>query len=156
MGVLAQLSPSALAARALQNRRIVRAPIWLYRHGFGGVMGGRMVMIEHIGRTTGESRYVVLEVVEHPDGDTVIVCSGFGERAQWYRNLRAHPECHVTVGSIRRAAHADLLDDAASSEVLARYQRDHPAAWNQLRGAIEKAVGHPVQGLPMVRFALTN
>lgn len=155
MGRIAEnLSPSALAARALRTRSLVRAPIWLYRHGLGAVLGPRLVMIEHIGRKSGEARYVVLEVVDRPDRDTVIVCSGFGETAQWYRNLRVHPECRVTVGGRARAALADPLDRAASDEVLDRYRTAHPAAWERLRGAIESAVGHTVDSLPMVRLRL--
>ncbi len=148
------LTPSALAARALRTRRLVRAPIRLYRHGLGGLLGSRLVMIEHTGRTSGQPRYVVLEVVDRPDPDTVVVCSGFGETAQWYRNLRAHPDCRVTVGRRERAARADLLDRAASDEVLATYRTEHPMAWERLRGAIEQAVGHGVEGLPMVRLHL--
>lgn len=152
--ILENLSPSALTARALRTRGLVRAPIWLYQHGLGAVLGPRMVMIEHTGRTSGEPRYVVLEVVDRPDPDTVIVCSGFGETSQWYRNLRARPECRVTVGRRERAAHADLLDSEASAAVLDRYRSAHPAAWERLRGAIEHAVGHTVDGLPMVRLRL--
>ncbi|ADG77738.1 Deazaflavin-dependent oxidoreductase, nitroreductase family OS=Tsukamurella paurometabola (strain ATCC 8368 / DSM / CCUG 35730 / CIP 100753 / JCM 10117/ KCTC 9821 / NBRC 16120 / NCIMB 702349 / NCTC 13040) OX=521096 GN=Tpau_1106 PE=4 SV=1 [Tsukamurella paurometabola] len=145
---------SALATKALQTRALARAPIWLYRHDLGALLGGRMVLIEHTGRTTGEPRYAVVEVVDRPGPDEVIVCSGFGERAQWYRNLRATPECALTLGRHRRPAHADLLDREASDQVLERYQRSHPAAWRRLRGAIEQATGAPVESLPMVRFTL--
>jgi hypothetical protein len=48
-------------ARLLRSRRLVRAPIWLYRIRAGGLLGTRMMMLEHIGRTSGERRYVVLE-----------------------------------------------------------------------------------------------
>ncbi|NMD54485.1 MULTISPECIES: nitroreductase family deazaflavin-dependent oxidoreductase [Tsukamurella] len=152
--MMENLSPTALAARALRTRRLVRAPIWLFRHGLGPVLGPRMVMIQHTGRKSGEPRFVVLEVVDRPDPDTVIVCSGFGETSQWYRNLRAQPECRVTVGRRERAAHADLLGGADSAAVLDRYRAAHPAAWERLRGAIEHAVGHTVDGLPMVRLRL--
>ncbi|WP_019202625.1 nitroreductase family deazaflavin-dependent oxidoreductase [Tsukamurella sp. 1534] len=150
----ANFSPSTLAARALQTRGLVRAPIWLFRHGLGFVLGPRMVMIEHIGRTSGEPRYVVLEAADRPDADTVVVSSGFGERAQWYRNLRATPRCHVTVGRTRREATAELLDREASEEALDRYKRQHPAAWKGLKAALDEAWGEPVEHLPMVRFRL--
>jgi hypothetical protein len=41
-----------------------------------------------------------------------------------------------------------------ASAVLGRYQRAHPAAWDRLRRAIEKAVGHPVGQPPMVELLL--
>jgi hypothetical protein len=41
-----------------------------------------------------------------------------------------------------------------ASAALDRYQQAHPAAWDRLRQAIEKAVGHPVDQLPMVELLL--
>lgn len=38
------------AARMLRSRRLMRAPIWLYRARLGGLLGGRLLMLEHIGR----------------------------------------------------------------------------------------------------------
>ncbi len=146
---------SALAAKALTTRGVVRAPIALYRHGWGWLFGSRILMLEHTGRTTGQPRYVCLEVVERPAADRVVVVSGFGARAQWYRNLAADPHCRVTIG--RRAsvpATARLMDAAESRDALIRYQQAHPAAWRQLRRVIEKAVHHPVEELPMVELAL--
>jgi hypothetical protein len=49
------LSPSGLAARALRTRAFVRAPIALYRHQLGWLLGGRMLMLEHTGRRSGRS-----------------------------------------------------------------------------------------------------
>jgi hypothetical protein len=37
---------------------------------------------------------------------------------------------------------------------LDNYQTVHPKAWERLRGAIETAVGNPVDGLPMVELTL--
>jgi hypothetical protein len=37
--------PDALAAGLLRNRRFVRAPIWLYQHGFGRPVDG-LPMVE--------------------------------------------------------------------------------------------------------------
>ena len=68
---------------------MVRAPITLYRHGLGWVFGRRVLMLEHTGRRSGQARFVCLEVVERPGPDRVVIVSGFGERAEWYRNLHA-------------------------------------------------------------------
>jgi hypothetical protein len=56
----------SLAARLLGVRWFVRAPIWLFRARLGFLAGSRLIMLEHIGRTSGQRRYVVLEVVDHP------------------------------------------------------------------------------------------
>jgi deazaflavin-dependent oxidoreductase (nitroreductase family) len=149
------LSPSALGARVLRTRWLVRAPIWLYRRGLGRLLGSRILMLEHTGRSTGQPRYVCLEIVERPSPDRIVIVSGFGERAQWYRNLRADTHCFVSTGRMRRVpAVARFLDEAEAEAALARYRAAHPADWELLRGAIEKAVGHPVEGLPMVELAL--
>lgn len=87
-----------IAAKLLRTRWLVRAPIWLYRARLGFVFGDRLLMLEHIGRISGQSRYVVLEVVDHPD-DAFIVAAGFGEGAQWLRNLEADPNAHISVGT---------------------------------------------------------
>lgn len=133
----------------------MRAPISLYRAGFGRMFGRRVLMLEHHGRTSGRWRYVCLEVVERIDGDRYTVVSGFGEQSQWYRNLQADPKCFVSTGSTRRApATARNLSESEAAEALGRYQDAHPRDWEMLRGVIEKAVGHPVQGLPMVELSL--
>lgn len=148
-------SVDELFARVLQNRRIVRAPVWFYRRGLGWLFGGRMLMLEHVGRTSGQPRFVILEVVERPNRNTVFIANGFGERAQWYRNLRARTECHVSIGGLRRVpAHARFMTDDEGQAALNRYQRARPRSWERLRGAMEKIAGKPVERLPFVELTL--
>ena len=59
-------------------------------------------MLEHRGRRSGQARFVCLEVVDRPRPERIVIVSGFGERAEWYRNLRADPACFVSVGRLRR------------------------------------------------------
>jgi deazaflavin-dependent oxidoreductase (nitroreductase family) len=149
------LSPSALAAWALRTRSLARAPITLYRHGLGWVFGQRALMMEHTGRRSGQARFVCLEVVERPSPECIVIVSGFGERAEWYRNLLADPRCFVSMGWLRRApARARFMASEEASAALDRYQRVHPGAWRRLRQVIEKAVGHPLGQLPMVELLL--
>ncbi len=148
-----RLDSARLFGRALRTRWLVRAPIWLYRHSAGRLLGQRMLMIEHVGRTTGQPRFVCLEVVERPAPDTLVVASGFGKRAQWYRNLAVTPDCHVSVGALQRVpARARPLSEDEAEASLARYRREHPKAWRRLSGAIEEAAGHPIESLPMVEL----
>ncbi|MEV5653020.1 nitroreductase family deazaflavin-dependent oxidoreductase [Nocardia sp. NPDC052254] len=146
---------AGLGARALRTRAVVRAPIGLYRAGLGFLFGRRMLMLEHIGRTSGARRYVVLEVVDRPAPGEFVIVSGFGTRAQWYRNIEAEPAVRVWVG-LRRAvpAAAVAMDAAASGVALEQYRRTHPRAWRNLRAMIERATGAPVDTLPMVRLRL--
>lgn len=148
---------SRLAARALRSQAIVRAPIALYRVRLGWLLGSRVLMLEHTGRRSGRARYVCLEVVERLTTNEIMVASGFGEHAQWHRNLRQEPRCFVSTGRMRRVpAVAVLLGEEESATVLARYQRAHPRAWARLRDVLEEAVGHPVESLPMVRLTLSH
>ena len=146
---------SYIGAWALRTRGIVRAPIWLYRHRLGWLMGSRILMLEHRGRVSGEARYVCLEVVERPGPGRLVIVSGFGEHAQWYRNLQADPRCFVSTGQLQRVpANAVMMTEAEARAAIERYQQAHPADWRFLRSTIETAVGHPVDGLPMVELVL--
>lgn len=147
---------SNIGARALQTRWLVRAPIWIYRAGLGFLFGSRMLMLQHIGRRSGARRFVVLEVVDRPAENEYIVVSGFGAKAQWYRNIRANASVQVSIGTKRMApATATPMSDQDAATALEHYVRDHPKAWDTLRATIEQATGTPVHNLPMVRLRIT-
>lgn len=146
-------------ARLLRVRWFVRAPIALYRCRLGGLFGTRLLMLEHIGRSSGLRRRVMLEVVDHPNPDTYVVVSGFGDRAQWFRNIEADPHVRVTVASHRpRAAVARRLTSAEASAALSVYADRHPHAWAQLRPVLEKTLGTAIAvhdpTLPLVALTL--
>jgi deazaflavin-dependent oxidoreductase (nitroreductase family) len=146
-----------VAGRLLRVRWVVRAPIWLYRRRLGFVFGTRLLMLEHIGRSTGRRRWVVLETVDHPDRVTFVVVSGFGTRAQWYRNVLAHGDVRVSVGlRVGVPARAVALTADEAADALARYATRHPRTWHRLVDAIETAVGERVDRLPMVRLTLAR
>lgn len=138
-----------VAARLLETRWLMRAPIGLYRIGLGGLLGSRLVMIEHRGRTSGKTRYVVVECVERPSPAVVMVASGFGATAQWYRNIAANGVARVWTGWRRSVpSTARLLDAAESAERLREYAAVHPKAWDRLHGAMAEAQG----GEPDIRI----
>jgi deazaflavin-dependent oxidoreductase (nitroreductase family) len=148
-----------LAGRLLRVRWVVRAPIWLFRARLGLLFGKRMLMLEHIGRKTGARRYVVLEVVAHPNPRTYVVASGFGERAQWLRNVRSNPNVRVVVGSAPpQPATARVLDQTEARSALETYARSHPIAWRSLRPVFESTLGTQISDdgteLPLVGLTL--
>ncbi|MDP3208261.1 MAG: nitroreductase family deazaflavin-dependent oxidoreductase [Rhodoglobus sp.] len=144
-----------VAARLLRTRWLMRAPIGMFRVGLGFVFGGRLLLLEHVGRTSGEPRYAVVETVSRPSRNIVFVASGFGLRAQWQQNIRANPRCFVSVGRIRRSpATAEVLDDESGSAVLADYAREHPRAWRELHGLMAELAGTKNPIIPIVRLAL--
>ncbi len=67
------------------------------------------------------ARYVVLEVVDRTPGHYVVV-SGFGERAQWFRNVQANPRVRIWVGSRGpRRANARWMGTEEAAHSLERY-----------------------------------
>lgn len=146
---------ASTGAKLLQSRWFVRSPIWLFRARLGFLFGGRLLLVEHIGRKSGATRYVALETVDRPDPGTVIIASGFGETAQWYRNLLAQPRCRVSIGTHYRVpAAARVLDRARAAEVLAEYRVRHPRAYRELSGLIEEATGRGIETVPLVELSL--
>lgn len=145
---------AGLGERVLRNRTLVRSPVRLFRAGLGPLLGKRFLMLEHVGRRSGFARYVVLEVLASPDADTLLVASGFGERAQWFRNVTATPACHVWHGrDRRRPATALVLPAEDRDRVLADYRRDHARAWQVLAGVVAEAGVDPAR-IPIVQLNL--
>lgn len=136
---------TAIGARLLRSRRLMRAPILIYQARAGALFGSRILMLEHIGRKSGALRYAVLEVVDHPAPDVYVVASGFGRKAQWFRNIEANPRVRVYVGShAPRRATARVLDRAEADRTLAATRERHPGAWERFRPVLENTLGAPI------------
>lgn len=146
-------------ARLLRSRHLMHAPIWIYKARAGAVFGSRLLMLEHIGRKSGAPRYVVLEVVDHPAADTYVVASGFGRKAQWFRNIQSNPRVRVYAGSRPPApATARVLDPPEADRTLANYRRRHRRTWEQFKPVLEETLGARITdtdtSLPMVELRL--
>ncbi len=112
-----------------------RVPIGLYRARLGWLLGHRFVYLAHRGRRSGRRRETVVEVVGISGGE-VFVVSGYGERADWYRNLRAAPALEIRLGA-RRYPHPGqrFLTREQTTGLLADYRRRHPRTWRRLASA---------------------
>lgn len=148
-------------ARLLRSRRLMRAPIWIYRARAGALLGSRLLMLEHLGRKSGARRYVVLEVVDHPARDNYVVASGFGGKAQWFGNIAANPQVRVYVGSRAPAtATARVLSQHEADRTLAGYAARHPRGWENFKGVLEETLGSEITEtntpLPMVELRVGN
>ena len=122
---MAQAKLEAKGSPTGVSRWFFRAPIWLYRAHLGFLMGHRFVMIEHIGRKSGEVRRTVLEVVAEDD-DGVYLAAAWGSKAQWLQNVRANPEVKVHLGKSRFDSKAQLLEKGEAFGVLTEYSMAHP------------------------------
>lgn len=152
---------TAIGARILRSRTLVRAPIWVYRARLGFLFGSRMLVLEHVGRKTGLPRQVVLEVVDHPTPDTYVVPSGFGDRAQWFRNVQANPRVRVrAAGRAATPATARVLGQPEADRALSAYRHRHPRAWASFRSVVEETLGSRISDtntqLPMVELRLDH
>ncbi|MFH8405883.1 nitroreductase family deazaflavin-dependent oxidoreductase [Streptomyces sp. NPDC018019] len=142
------------------KRFAFRAPIHLYRLGLGGVFGKRLLLLEHLGRTSGKTRRVVLEVVSYDQqARTWTLASGFGPRAQWYRNLQAQPRATIQVGRRRCAVIAHFLSAEEGGRIMARYAPKHPKAARSLTAYMGFEVDGTLEGyrqagehIPFVRL----
>lgn len=139
------------------GRWFFRAPIFLYRVGLGPMLGRRLIVIEHTGRTSGVPRQTALEVVRR-DEESIDVAAAWGVKSDWYRNLLANPQLEVSSGSLRGApATASVLDSETAESVYAGYVESHPKAAE----ALSKTVGLPLNDptrmaatVPLVRLTL--
>lgn len=123
-------------------RWLLRFPITLYRLGLGGLLGGRFLLINHVGRKSGQMRQTVVEVAGHDrDSDTYYVASGWGYKSNWYRNLLAHPDVSIQVGHRKLSVHADNLSPETGAQVLLAYRKQHPFAARELGGFMGLDIG---------------
>jgi deazaflavin-dependent oxidoreductase (nitroreductase family) len=150
---------AAIGAGALRTRALMRVPIWIYRAGAGALLGSRLLMLEHIGRSSGIPRNVVLEVIGHPSPKVYFVASGFGGKAQWFRNIQAEPRVRVYAGGRPpAAASARILTNREADHALNDYISRHARAWNSLKPVLERTLGSPIAetgtALPIVELRL--
>jgi deazaflavin-dependent oxidoreductase (nitroreductase family) len=114
-------------------RLMLRLPIWLYRLRLGWLLGNRFLLLTHVGRKTGLPHQTVVEVVGHNSTkDRYVIASGWGEKSDWFRNIRQTPNVDVTVGGRSFQAHATILSVAEAEEELLRYAHKHPVAFREL------------------------
>ena len=114
-------------------RWLFRVPVYFFRAGLGFLFGSRIILLEHRGRKSGLTRYSCVEVVgRDAPGTTLTIVSGYGEHAQWYRNLRAHPDIEVRTNRGRRAVHAKLMSPAEGADAMMDYARRYPKMALQL------------------------
>jgi deazaflavin-dependent oxidoreductase (nitroreductase family) len=140
------------------RRLLWRLPVQLYRLHLGWLTAGRLMLLTHRGRVTGRERTAVIEVVQHDD-DGYIAASGFGTRADWYRNIQQCADVVLTVGSRVIPATAIPLSGDEGADLMGAYAPRHPALARRLC----RVMGFRVDGttadyrevgarIPFVRF----
>ena len=111
----------------------LRLPILLYHARLGGLLGQRFLLLTHVGRKTGKRHQTVLEVVRHDRlNDIWLVAAGWGEKADWYRNIRQHPQVEMMLGTRTAEFSATVLPVERAAQELFDYARRHPLAFREI------------------------
>jgi deazaflavin-dependent oxidoreductase (nitroreductase family) len=119
------------------------APWLAYRLGLGWLLGHRVVLLEHQGRTTGRPVRSVIHVVRwDPASRHLLVAVAPGPGTDWYRNVLAHPPVRVSIGRERNVpgCAVPLPDDEARSE-LERARARRPGFVGRVVGPLVARLG---------------
>jgi deazaflavin-dependent oxidoreductase (nitroreductase family) len=109
-------------------RAILRMPVLIFQLRLGAIFGGRMLLLETVGRTTGRVRRTVIEVVRaDPPTHQYWVIAAWGRESDWYRNALANPPRVVDTGRDRLVAPSvHELNEPERLELLREYQAQNP------------------------------
>lgn len=115
-------------------RFLFRLPVYLYRVGLGRVLGHRFLLLVHRGRRSGLLRETVLKVVRYaPASRESVVLSGWGEEADWYRNILASLALvEIRTGGERYVPQQRFLAPEENEVVISEYANHHPRAFRFL------------------------
>lgn len=143
-------------------RALARAPLALSRARLGWLLGGRFLVLIHRGRRTGRVHRTVLEVVNHePRTATYHVVSGWGPRAEWYRNVVECPTVELMIGTRHVPAMASRVSRDEADRIFRDYAARHRYAlrWvGRLFGVDLGRGAHPSLplGMAMIAFRTTE
>jgi deazaflavin-dependent oxidoreductase (nitroreductase family) len=133
-------------------RLAFRLPIYLYHLNLGWLLGHRVLLLVHQGRRSGSLRETVLEVVLYnPATRESVVLSGWGEKANWYRNIEATPALEVRIGGQRYVPEQRFLAPEENHAVISDYRRRHPLAFQ----VFTRTFGYPLSGTDSMRREFT-
>lgn len=142
----------------------LRLPIWLYRLHLSWLLGDRFIMLTHTGRKSGLPHQTVIEVVKHDqESNTYYIVSGWGEKSDWYQNIRKMPQVTFQVGSRKFHTKAEFIPKEKAVDILNTYAHQHPIAFNELSEVFfgermkagSDAAERIAEKMPMVAFHLT-
>lgn len=102
------------------RRALFRLPLLFWRLGLARLMPRNFLLLTTTGRRSGLSRRTMVEY-SALDG-TIYIASGWGERADWYRNALANPV--VTMESVREGqVQGRVLRVTEPAELATLYHR---------------------------------
>jgi len=139
---------------------VFRLPLFLYRRGWGWLLGRTFLSLVHVGRRRGQLHQMVAMVLaDDPVSRDVVICSGWGPDADWVKNLRAGAARQVCIGRDRFVPEHRFLSDDEAVAVSVAFREAHPRrlrliskilGWGDL--STEVALRIFVQAHPFVAF----
>ena len=109
------------------SRILWRLPILFFRARLGWLLGGHFLLLTHTGRVSGLPRQTVLEIIRHDkENNTIFVVSGWGEKSDWYRNIKKTPEVTIQVSFRRLDAIAERMPLEEAEREILDYARRYP------------------------------
>jgi deazaflavin-dependent oxidoreductase (nitroreductase family) len=106
---------------------VFRLPLLLYRQGWGWLLGDTFLLLAHAGRKSGKRYSTVAMVLRYdPHTHEAVICSAWGQDADWIRNIRARPALQVQIGRQSFTPQQRFLSEDESLAVVAEFRRRHP------------------------------
>ena len=119
-GIIRLKPPGAL-------RMAFKLPIYLFRLNLGWLLGHRVLLLTHRGRKSGRVYRTPLEVIQYdPATKESFVVSAWGEKADWYRNIKANPALEIRIGRGRYVPKQRFCSPEETYAQLAAYKRRYP------------------------------
>ena len=136
------------------NRLLFKSPLIWWRMGLGKILshkalsGSKMLVLSSWGRKSQKPRHTMLSYVLV--GENEYVCSGWGARTDWYKNILADPHVTVQVGHRIYGAKARRVQDNSeftriAQEIFETGGDTHFTSWlesfgieNDLRDVLDK------------------
>lgn len=124
------------------SRVIWRLPIGLYRAHLGWLLTSHFLLLEHIGRKSGQVRQVVLEIIKRDKAsDIYFVAAGFGPTSDWYQNLLKTPRAKIQSGVRKADVIAEVMSIEDAERLILDYARRYPTVLRTLARIIGYEVG---------------
>jgi deazaflavin-dependent oxidoreductase (nitroreductase family) len=139
---------------------LMRMPRPLYRRGWGWLLDHAFLLIAHQGRKSGKRRETVAMALAYDEyTHEVVVCSAWGPKTEWIRNLRANPALQIQIGRESYVPEQRFLSEDEGVAVAREFLRLHPwrsrllaavLGWGDLSS--ETALRDFVRSRPFVSF----
>lgn len=103
-------------------------PKLVFKLRLSRLYGARFAMITHRGRKSGKPRTVIVETADgSPKSGHLTYIVAYGERAQWYKNLKAAPAVSIEIaGKVYDEPRHEFLDREGTEHAIACYWERYP------------------------------